>query len=232
MLASLPEDIRRRLVDHAVPIELDRGEVLQQQGTPLSHVYFPTCGLVTGVISGVDGTQFAYLHRGREGAIYSIAAARLDDTVADCSLGIDVPATVLAVPMAHFRLVMDDSLELTRAVLTHAAYTLKWLERTLSCPAHHSIQARAAHWLLALHAYGSGRRVRVTHGRIAEVLGVRRQSISEALGNLQGLGVIALGRERIMIRDLQGLRRHACACREQVESVVRLHSAGHLPSAA
>ncbi|MDA0366475.1 MAG: Crp/Fnr family transcriptional regulator [Chloroflexi bacterium] len=232
MLASLPDNVRQRITDAAILLELDQGEVLQRQGTPLSHVYFPTRGLVTGVLSAVDGTQFAYLRRGREGAIYSIAAARLDDSVADCTLVVDVAATMLAVPMSHFRRVMRESPEVTHAVLMHAAYSIKWLERTLNCPAHHPIQARTAYWLLVLSAYGAGRVMRVTHGRIAEVLGVRRQSISEALGELQDQDAISLGRERIVIRDLTSLRRHACECRAQIEEVVRLHRAGHLPSAA
>lgn len=230
VLASLPDDIRQRMTENALLVELDRGDVLQRQGTPLSHVYFPTRGLVTGVLSGVDGTQFAYLHRGREGAIYSIAAARFDESIADCALVVDVPATVLAVPMDYFQQAMSESHELTRAVLIHAAYSIKWLERNLNCPAHHPIQARTAYWLLMLHAYGSGRVMRVTHGRIADVLGVRRQSISEALGELQELAVISLGRERIAIRDLAALRSHSCACRAEIDAVVALHRAGHLPS--
>jgi CRP-like cAMP-binding protein len=232
VLASVPDEIRIRLSEEAIELTLDRGETLLQQGSPLAYVYFPVSGLVTGVLDSAEGLPFAYLHRGREGAIFAIAAARLDDAVADCTLVVDVPAAILAVPIAFFRQLLAESTEVLRAVLTHAAYSLKFLERTANCPAHHAVQARAASWLLLLRAYSSDEVIHVTHSRIAEVLGVRRQSISEALGDLRARGMIELGRERIVITDASALRDQACACLKQFDEMVRLHEVGRLPVSA
>jgi hypothetical protein len=227
ILATLPRELREELVSHALDLPLAHGDLVEVQGGP-NRVFFPLSGLLTGVRYRDDGTRFAYLHRGREGAANAIGVARPEVNTGGCDLVVDVPGRALVLSVPYYRSILEVSQPLMRAVLSHASYTIAWREQSADCHGHHPVQARTAYFLLLLRAHVHGDSIETTHARIAEVLGVRRQSISEALGSLRAQGVIAAKRGRIVVRDGAALWRQACECRGIVEDVLRLQSDGLL----
>ena len=225
ILASLSRELREELVSHATMLPLVQGELVEQQGGP-NRVFFLLRGMLTGVRTRDDGTQYAYLHRGREGAVNAIGVLRPEVVTGGCDLVVDVPGQALVLEVDYYRSMIEGSPELMRAVLSHASYVISWHEQSADCPGHHPVRARTAYFLLLLLAHQANATLKVTHARIAEVLGVRRQSISEALGELKARRVITLDRGQITVQDPAALSRHACDCRGAVHVVRELQSAG------
>jgi CRP-like cAMP-binding protein len=225
ILASLPRELREELVDHATMLELAQGDVVERQGGP-KRVFFPLSGLLSGVRTREDGAHYAYLHRGREAAVNAIGVVRPEVNFAGCDLVVDVPGRALVLEVDYYRARLEESPALMRAVLSHASHVISWREQSADCPGHHAVRARTAYFLLLLRSHQSTDMLEVTHARIAEVLGVRRQSISEALGELKMRRVIALDRGRITVTDRAALWQQACDCRGNVDIVQRLQSAG------
>ena len=225
ILASLPRELREELVARATLLPLAQGEVVERQGGP-NRVFFPLSGMLSGVRTREDGTHYAYLHRGREGAANAIGVVRPEVNFGGCDLVVDVPGEALVLDVDYYRATLERSPALMRAVLSHASHMISWREQSADCPGHHAVRARTAYFLLLLRAHQSDDTLEVTHARIAEVLGVRRQSISEALGELKTRRVITLDRGRITVGDRAALWQQACDCRRNVDLVQGLQAAG------
>ena len=205
---------------------MELGEVVEHQGGS-KRVFFPLSGMLTGVRTRDDGSHYAYLHRGREAAVNAIGLARPEVSVGGCDLVVDVPGISLVLEVPYYRSVLERSPELMRAVLSHASHVISWGEQSADCPGHHPVRARTAYFLLLIRVHQSSETLEVTHARIAEVLGVRRQSISEALGELKAKRVISLDRGRITILDRSALWQAACDCRSNADRARELQLAGH-----
>ncbi|MDA0353595.1 MAG: Crp/Fnr family transcriptional regulator [Chloroflexi bacterium] len=225
VLASLPLDLLEELLLHASVLSLKTGDVVERQGGA-KRVFFPLSGMLTGVRTREDGSQYAYLHRGRESAVNAIGLARAEATVAGGDLVVDIPGVALTLEVDYYRQVLERSPALTRTLLTHASYVVSWREQAADCSGHHTVRARTACLLLMLTAHQSVDSIQVTHARIADVLGARRQWITEVLGGLQVAEVITLERGRITVLDRNALWHEACDCRSNVDSVLGLQLAG------
>lgn len=225
LLASLPWAPLKEVVEHATLLNLCRGDVVERQGGP-KRVFFPLSGMLTGVRTREDGTRYAYLYRGREGAVNAIGLARPEVNVGGCDLVTDVQGRFLVLEVAYYRSLLERAPELARAVLSHASHVIAWSEQSADCHGHHPVRARTAYFLLMLRAHQGHNVLDVTHARIAEVLGVRRQSISEAVAELRDRRVIDLDRGRITVRDRRALWQQACDCRRNVDAALELQSAG------
>jgi hypothetical protein len=225
ILASLPRALREELVSHATMLPLIQGDVVGRQGGP-NQVFFPLSGMLTGVRIREDGTRYSYLQRGREGAVNAIGVVRPEVNLGGCDLVVDVPGKALVLDVDYYRTTLEGSLPLMRAVLSHASHMINWREQSADCPGHHTVRARTAYFLLLLQAHANNDQIEVTHARVAEVLGVRRQSISQALGELKERRVITLDRGRITIGDQTALWQQSCDCRGNVYQVLTLQTAG------
>jgi len=226
IFASLPQQLRIELLAHAQVVKLKLGDTVEHQGGP-KRVFFPISGMLTGVRTRDDGSHYAYLHRGREAAVNAIGLARPEVNVSGGDLVVDVPGAAIVLDVEYYRSILERSMPLLRAVLSHAAHVISWGEQSADCPGHHPVKSRTAYFLLMLRVHQNSDTIEVTHARIAEVLGVRRQSISEALGELKARRVISLDRRRITILDQPALWRNACDCRQNADRARELQLAGH-----
>ena len=225
VLASLPRSLREEIVAHATCLELKRGDIVEHELSG-KRVFFPLSGMLTAVRTRNDGSHFAYLHRGREAAVNAIGFDPLQITVGASNLVADVPGKVLALEMQYYRTLLEDSPALMHAMLLHASHVIISTEQSTDCAGHHPVRARTAYFLLLLRVHQSTDMLDVTHSRIGEVLGVRRQSISEALSTLKNRRVITLDRGRINVADRRELWQQACDCRCNVDRVEQLQIAG------
>ena len=109
--------------------------------------------------------------------------------------------------------------EFNRLMQRYTAYSLRYTSQTVACNALHSLEQRTCRWLLMTHD-GIGRDdFTLTHEFLAEMLGVRRQSVSLAAGALQRSGLVTYRRGRIRIINRRGLEATACECYEVLRSL-------------
>jgi CRP-like cAMP-binding protein len=121
-------------------------------------------------------------------------------------------------PLRAFRERMDDDSAFARLMRRNAAATLFTAQQYAACNARHDVKERSARWLLATHRRVERAGFPLTHESLAMLLGVRRATVTEALGSLQDAGAIAQQRGRVTVLDERALRAAACECDEECEA--------------
>lgn len=228
VLATVPEEVRRRLLAGAEFRDLQQGSMLTHGGEPVSDVIFPLSGVLTITWPTPLGQVIAHGIRGRESAVYGIAAVRADPRAS--LLLVEIPGRAIAVPLADFGATLDTSVELQRAVLAICSALLEDAEDTLVCSRYHTLPGRVASSLLLLDTQCGGEDIPMTHERIAAVIGTSRPLVSTELGHLQKRALVGLHRGSIEIREREALAKRACACRARATRLAAAYAAGHLYS--
>jgi CRP-like cAMP-binding protein len=211
LLAALPRDDRERLLRRMDEVTLDLGDGIYRADGPIRHVYFPRSGILSKVIDLQDGATVEVSTIGREGVVGLPLFHGVEKSPfrVYCQMP---PCVCRRLPADMF------SVELRRAgplqqLLHHYAHA-RWCQtaQTAACNRFHPIEQRLARWLLMTSdRVGSGD-LNLTQQILAEMLGVRRPSVTLAIGTLQAAGLIASTRGRVMIRDRGRLEAAACEC--------------------
>jgi CRP-like cAMP-binding protein len=210
LLAALPDEAWRRWSPHLKALELPRGHVLAESGASLSDVYFPTSAIVsllnvmangaTGEIAvvGNDGIVGVSLFLGG-GSMLSRAVVR------GAGWGFRLNAQVVMEEFNHSAGTRDLFLRYTQALITQMA-------QTAVCNRHHTVDQQLCRLLLLSLDRSQGSELVMTQELIAELLGVRREGVTEAAGHLQNDLLIRYARGRIVVLDHRGLEQRACEC--------------------
>jgi len=210
LLAALPADSFERLARHLELVPMLLGEALYEPGGRLPHVYFPTTSIVSLLYVMEDGSSAEIAVVGNEG-ILGIALFMGGETtpsravVQSAGYGYRLAAKRLkeefnrAGPMLHLLL------RYTQALITQMA-------QTAVCNRHHSVEQQLCRWLLLSLDRLPGNELTMTQELIANMLGVRREGVTEAAGNLQRAGVIRYSRGRIKVLDRLRLEKEVCEC--------------------
>jgi len=219
LLAVLPKPESERLLPHLELVPLPLGKPLYESGDRLDHVYFPSTAIVSLLYELEDGASAEIAVVGNEG-IVGIALFMGGDTM---------PNRAVVQSEGHaYRL--DGRLlkqEFNRAgVLQHLLlrYTLAMLTQmaqTAVCNRHHSVDQQLCRWLLLSLDRLPANELSMTQELIANMLGVRRQGVTEAAGKLQSAGLIHYSRGRITVLDRPGLEARVCECYDVVRQEFR-----------
>ena len=231
LLSSITPETRNLLLRDARCVAMGKGTVILDQGEVSESVYFPTSGLLIGIHEAHDGTSIANTVRGREGAVGAVPTARTlhpKRTGAMGRLVVQLPGEAVVISKSHFTNVLSESFDLLRVTLAHAANVIKCHEETQNCSRHHRIENRIAFWLSLLHFYGDDDAIPTTHAAIAEVLGVRRESVSMALRKFEDRELIKMERSKIQLVSPRLMRNYACECETTISELASLHAAGQL----
>ena len=220
LLASIPGEVVRRLLEDASLVAFRPGDRFLWQGARLTFVFFPFGGVLSGVHYGDGGTSGGASTWGREGALNAAAAVRPHPR-ANLEVAADVGGEGLWVPMKTFRAALHDSNELLLAVLLRVQAQLEASQRSIEHIRYHPAGPRTATRLYHLAVEARGQDVTVSHMRLAELVGVRRQSISEVLRELREAGVIEQHRGSIQVKNMAGLRARACECCGAIDHLER-----------
>ncbi len=210
LLAALPELVRQRLFAHLEPIEMPLGEVLYESGSHLQHVYFPTTSIVSLLYVMEDGASAEIAVVGREGLL-GIALFMGGDTtpsraiVQSAGHGFRLKAQLLKDEFNRAGPVMHLLLRYTQALITQ-------MSQTAVCNRLHSVDQQLCRWLLLSLDRLPSNELTMTQELIANMLGVRREGVTEAAGKLQDVGLIHYSRGRITVLDRPGLEAQACEC--------------------
>jgi CRP-like cAMP-binding protein len=210
LLAALPAAVCERLYGQLELIPMSLGEVLCESGSQLRHVYFPTTSIVSLLYMMEDGASAEIAVVGNEG-ILGISLFMGGDTtpgravVQSAGYGFRLKAKLLKEEFNRAGPVLHLLLRYTQALITQMA-------QTAVCNRHHSVDQQLCRWLLLSLDRLPSNELTMTQELIANMLGVRREGVTEAAGKLQTAGLIRYSRGRITVVDRPGLETLACEC--------------------
>jgi CRP-like cAMP-binding protein len=210
LLAALSDDELARWLPDLEAVQVPLGQVIYESGGALSHVYFPTTGIVSLLYVLEDGGSAEISVVGYEGVL-GISLFMGGQTTP--SRGVVQSAGELLrlrsdLMLAEFNrvgAVMQLLLRYTQALLTQ-------MSQTAVCNRHHSVDQQLCRCLLLSLDRRHGNTLVMTQDLIANMLGVRREGVTHAAGNLQNAGLIRYRRGRIQVLDRPGLEQRTCEC--------------------
>ena len=210
ILDALPADEFERLVPALKRVALSAGEVIQRCDTRPSHVYFPTTALgsILATLDEDDPVEIGMV--GNDGVIGLAPTPDLAENAhrAICRL----PGEALALRSDLFAGILARGPALSRLVHRYEAYSLRMAGLRVACQVRHPVERRLCSWLLMAINRAGIEPLPLTQESLADVLGVRRQTVVMACGALRNAGLIGGGRGMIAVRDRPGLEAWACEC--------------------
>jgi CRP-like cAMP-binding protein len=215
LLAALPQADFDRLAPHLELVAMPLGEALYESGGRLRHAYFPTTSIASLLYVMEDGASAEIAVVGNEG-ILGIALFMGGETtpsraiVQSAGHGYRLPSQQLKLEFDRGGAMMHLLLRYTQALITQMA-------QTAVCNRHHSVEQQLCRWLLLSLDRLSSSELTMTQELIANMLGVRREGVTEAAGRLRRAGVIRYSRGRITVLDRRRLEQEVCECYDVVK---------------
>lgn len=215
LLATLPEEVFERLSPHLELVLMPLGKVLYESGVQLYHVYFPTTAIVSLHYVLENGASAEVAGVGNEGVLgFSLFMGGNSTsslaTVQTGGHGYRLKAQWVLTEFNRAEVMMRLILRYTQALMTQMA-------QTAVCNRHHSIEQQLCRWLLLTLDRMPSSELVITQELIASMLGVRREGVTEAAGNLQRAGLISYRRGHIQVIDRVGLESRSCECYQVVK---------------
>jgi CRP-like cAMP-binding protein len=210
LLDRLPPDGRDALMPSARLIELRRGQEVYDQGLAIPDVYFPTSGVVSVIVRLEDGRQVEAATIGNEGLVGMASLLELDFN--PFTVIAQVPGMAYRVDAAAIAAASEAKPSVARLLRRYAAYRLAQASQTIACNAVHSVEERMCRWLLMAHDRAGRDEFLLTHEFLAEMLGIRRQSVTVSAGIIQRAGLIHYRRGVMRVEDRPGLEEASCEC--------------------
>jgi CRP-like cAMP-binding protein len=210
LLAALSATEQERLYPHLQLAEMPLGKVIYEPGDVLPHVYFPTDCIVSFLYVLEDGATTEISVVGNEGLVGVTLFMGGESTPGRAVVQSAGHAYRLSGQRLKEEFHRNDHVRLLLLRYTQALITQ--MAQTVVCNRHHSVDQQLCRWLLlALDRLPSNELI-MTQELIADMLGVRREGVTEAVGKLDRLGVITHSRGHITVLDRPALERLACEC--------------------
>jgi len=210
LVESLPGADLARWLPLLEPVSLPLGLVLYESGTTLSHVYFPTTAIVSLLYVTESGASAEIAVVGNEGLV-GISLFMGGETtpnravVQSAGEGFRLRSALIKSEFDRSAAVMHLFLRYTQALITQMA-------QTAVCNRHHTLDQQLCRWLLMSLDRLEGSQLAMTQELIANMLGVRREGVTEAAMRLQRAGIIRYARGRITVIDRAALEKRSCEC--------------------
>ncbi len=223
LLAALSPDVQGRIFSHLEKVSLPLGKALYESGDTLRHVYFPTDSIISLLYVMENGASAEISVVGNEGLV-GISLFMGGESTPSRAV---VQSAGTAYRLAG-QLLKDEFNrhgELLQLMLRYTQALITQMAQTAVCNRHHSIDQQLCRWLLLSLDRLPSTRLNMTQELIANMLGVRREGVTDAAGRLQKLGVIEYTRGHIKVIDRPQLEALSCEC----YSVVKTETARLLP---
>ena len=216
LLDALPKSDYERLLVHLELVPMRLGEVLYESGAKLRYVYFPTTSIVSLLYVMENGASAEIAVVGNEGIVGVSLFMGGESTpsravVQSAGHAFRLKAQLLKDEFGRFGPTMHLLLRYTQALITQMA-------QTAVCNRHHSVDQQLCRWLLLSLDRLKTNELSMTQELIANMLGVRREGVTEAAGKLQDAGLIHYRRGQISVVDRHGLEARACECYQVVKT--------------
>jgi CRP-like cAMP-binding protein len=204
-------------------IGCQRAQVLMDADSALDHVFFPDSGVISVVAVYANGSIIEMATVGREG--FTDVQAVFGAKRSSVQLLVQIPGSAAKMSRAAFTRAMQ-AMPSFRGVMD--AYVQAFLEQVMvsvACNGAHSLKQRLARWLLMMRDRSDGNTLPITQSLLAEMLGVQRPTITNAVRDFERAGLIEYGRRQVTILNRRALTGASCECYQ----LVRARLAFHLP---
>jgi CRP-like cAMP-binding protein len=215
LLNRLAPEMLRDVVERLEVVECAQGAVLAETHQNITAVYFPHHGVISSVAQMIGGGAIETGLIGREGMFGGIPA--LGSRISLNRVVVQSPGPMSVAGADRFRELADRIPGLKALVLDYEYVFASQTQQIAACNAVHDIKARLCKWLLQMHER-VGPEFTFTQEFLAQIMGVRRTSVTAAAGSLQDAGLIAYRRGRIQLLDLDGIGRSACHCHATIKA--------------
>jgi CRP-like cAMP-binding protein len=210
LLAALPDVVRDRWLPQLEAVAMPLGKVLYEPGDKLSHLYFPTTSIVSLLYVMENGASAEIAVVGREGIVGISMFMGGNSTssravVQSAGHGLRLKSDLLMQEFNRAGPVLHLLLRYTQALITQMA-------QTAVCNRHHSLDQQLCRWLLLSLDRLRSNELAMTQELIANMLGVRREGVTEAAGHLHKAGLIQYQRGHIVVLDRARLEQRVCEC--------------------
>jgi CRP-like cAMP-binding protein len=210
LLAALPDDARKRLFPHLELVHLSLGKVLYESGDTQRCVYFPTTCIVSLLYVLENGASAEISVVGNDGiigvALFMGGSSSLNRAIVQSS------GTAYRLSREHLRDEFNMHAELLQLLLRYTQCLITQTAQTAVCNRHHNIVQQLCRWLLLSLDRLPSNHLYMTQELIANMLGVRREGVTEAAGKLHKLGVINYNRGHITVLNRQKMEELSCEC--------------------
>ena len=210
LLDVLPDDVCRRLESNLQPAPLEPGQLLYETTAVHRQMHFPRSGVVSLLYVMDNGDTGEIAMVGNEGVV---GIAVLMDSVATptrAEVQLAGEAWVLRSEVVEDEIRRGGAFHLV--MLRYTQLLLSQMAQAVICSRHHAVEKQLGRWLLLACDRAGEDRLKLTQERIAGLLGVRREAVSEAAGRLQAAGLIQYTRGNIRLADRRGLEANTCGC--------------------
>src|SRR3954471_14555301 len=214
ILASLSASDAAALRPHLKATHLHQKTVLYEAGDTIKSVYFPVSAVVSLVVSLATGETTEAAMVGNDGGI-GVASA-LDGKVAMSRAIVQLGGDAMVCDPAAFKGAAMQSETLISRIMRHEQTLFAQAQQSTACMANHEVDARLCRWLLRARDLSGSDHLPFTQEFLAEMLGVRRTSVTTVARTLQEAGMVKYTRGKIEILDVEGLHEGACECYETV----------------
>jgi CRP-like cAMP-binding protein len=203
------------LAAHLELVPLALGKVLYEPGEQLAHAYFPTTAIVSLHYVMASGASTEIVGVGNDGFI-GVALIMGGQTTSSAAM-VQAAGHAYRLERRLLKQEFDRSRYLQRLLLRYTQALITQMAQNAVCYRHHSVEQQLCRWLLLTIDRAPGRELVMTQELVASMLGVRRESITEAAGNLQQAGCIRYRRGHITVLDRTQLELRACECYDVVK---------------
>jgi CRP-like cAMP-binding protein len=218
-LSRLSQTDLALLAPHLTAFDMRVGEYLHRTGEPVDHVVFPTEGVVAIVIGAGKQPTIEAALIGQEGIIGGLSAAAGLPAMSDAR--IRVPGRAYRVPAEAFRDALDVSARMRSLAQRYESAAIAQIQQSALCNAAHSVEARICRWLLEIHDRCEGDRVPLTQDALAQMIGVRRTTVTLVAAKLQQAGAFRCRRGLVYLSGRELLERHSCACYGRMQKLTK-----------
>jgi CRP-like cAMP-binding protein len=210
LLASLPHDDLQLLIPHLSSVQLAQGTVLAEPGAEVDHVYFPLSGAVSLLVVMREGKTIETSTVGREGVVVAMSG------ISPCAWQVraiaKLPMFARKIASTEFRKAVSSSRAIADLCIRCNEGLLTQARIGAACNAVHRIEARLCRWLLETRDRAESNTIMLTHEFLAQMLGVRRTTVTETSIKLKAAGSIICSRGVIKIIDDEAVKAMACQC--------------------
>ena len=215
LIAALPADEFIRIKPNLEPVSLSLGQVIYESGEQLEYIYFPTSAIISLLYIMENGSTAEIGMAGKDGLV----------GIALYMGGSTTPSRAVVQSAGNaFRMrsqALNDEFSLggvfQKILLRYTQSLMTQISQTAVCNRLHSVEQQLCRWLLINHDLLQSNKLIMTHDLIANMLGVRREGVSIAAGNLQKKGLIQYVRGTITMLDREALESAACECYQVVK---------------
>jgi CRP-like cAMP-binding protein len=200
---------------HLRTIELVHESTLLEVGDVLKQAYFPHSGVISLVVNLEKEDRAEVGMIGRDSVLGALAV--LGDGVSLSNVVILMPGTATIMGIDQLRIAADQSCTLRTMLVRHGQALFAQAQQSAGCNASHTVESRLARWLLRARDLSGSDRLLLTQELMAQMIGARRNSVSQVANALQQASFIRYSRGHIEITNLDGLRQTSCGCYRTVK---------------